>query len=42
MIILLTSSHPGNQIEKNKMDGTCSTFGEDKDLVGKTEGKTCA
>jgi hypothetical protein len=30
MIILLTSSHPGNQIEKNKLGDACSTFGEER------------
>lgn len=30
MITLLTNSHSGNQIEKNKLGGACSTFSEER------------
>jgi hypothetical protein len=42
--VLLTQYFSGDQIEKNEMEGACSTYGDRKwvyrDLVGKPEGKS--
>ena len=37
--MLLTIYYLGNQIEKNEMDGACSTYGERGDLCWVLEGK---
>jgi hypothetical protein len=41
--LLVTRYYSGNQIEKNEMDGACSTYGEKRGayriLVGRPEGR---